>query len=169
MVKRCTKCGEVKELSEFSLRKLPSGKQGHVSQCKVCDRARYKVFMAANPHRQTRADVKQIKLRWERENPHKVREAKLRWAQANPEIRTKILARYRATKIKACPPWADKEAIVSKYREARRCTEETGIKYEVDHIIPLQGKYVSGLHVPDNLQVLTVAANRQKSNKFMEV
>lgn len=38
--------------------------------------------------------------------------------------------------------------------------------FEVDHIIPLSGKQVSGLHVPSNLQVLTIRANRQKGNKY---
>ena len=40
--------------------------------------------------------------------------------------------------------------------------------FEVDHIIPLNGRQVSGLHVPENLQVLTVRANRQKGAKFAE-
>jgi 5-methylcytosine-specific restriction endonuclease McrA len=45
-------------------------------------------------------------------------------------------------------------------------TKETGINYEVDHIIPLQGKLASGLHVYNNLQIITQSENRSKNNKY---
>lgn len=48
------------------------------------------------------------------------------------------------------------------YRRAKELTTETGIKHEVDHIIPLRGRNVSGLHIPINLQILTITENRQK-------
>lgn len=57
------------------------------------------------------------------------------------------------------PPWANKDKIIEIYRE---CPEG----YQVDHIIPLYGKNVSGLHVENNLQYLTSYENRVKANKF---
>ena len=76
-----------------------------------------------------------------------------------------VIARQTRVK-KATPIWADKDAIKQFYIEAQRLTTETGIKHEVDHIIPIQGKLVSGLHVPANLQILTEFENISKSNRF---
>lgn len=58
------------------------------------------------------------------------------------------------------PKWADVEAIRQFYMNKPK-------GYEVDHIIPLSGKTVSGLHVLENLQYLTIAENRSKNNKFI--
>lgn len=78
-------------------------------------------------------------------------------------------AKRRAQSIQATPKWADLKAIDAIYAEAARQTEETGIQHEVDHIVPLQGKTVCGLHVGWNLQILTQKANRSKSNKWLEI
>lgn len=64
------------------------------------------------------------------------------------------------------PPWADSEAMAALYAQAKRLTTETGIPHHVDHVIPLQGEYVSGLHVETNLQILTGAGNLRKKNRF---
>ena len=69
----------------------------------------------------------------------------------------------------ATPPWlteAHQEAIKDFYKESARLTQETGIAHHVDHIVPLRGKNVSGLHVPWNLQILTADENYIKNNKF---
>ncbi len=67
------------------------------------------------------------------------------------------------------PAWLtenDNIKILKFYEQAKLLEEQTGIKHHVDHIVPLQGKNVSGLHVPDNLQVLTAEDNKSKFNKF---
>lgn len=63
------------------------------------------------------------------------------------------------------PPWADGAAIRAIYAEARRLTAATGVPHEVDHVIPLLGARVSGLHVETNLQILTRDANKRKLNR----
>ena len=77
---------------------------------------------------------------------------------ADPVYRADTLAHNRRLQ-KCTPPWVDKRAIAVIYRECP-------VGHEVDHIIPIKGKIdgreVSGLHVPWNLQYLTTAANRRK-------
>ncbi|MBN8884175.1 MAG: HNH endonuclease [Rudaea sp.] len=75
-------------------------------------------------------------------------------------------AKRRAAKLNRCVAWADKDAIAAIYRKAASLTSRTGIPHEVDHIIPLQGKLVSGLHVETNLRVVTQRENRAKWNLF---
>lgn len=72
---------------------------------------------------------------------------------------------YRDAKARATPWWADLEAIERIYEQCRALTKKTRRKHEVDHIVPIRGKNVSGLHVSWNLQILTKKANRSKSNK----
>lgn len=62
-------------------------------------------------------------------------------------------ARY-ALKLKATPKWASKKAIRAIYAEAARLTKETGERHDVDHIVPLVGWTVCGLHVEYNLRIL---------------
>lgn len=79
-----------------------------------------------------------------------------------------IGAQRRAKKLQAMPKWADTKAIRQIYAECQRITRETGIKHEVDHIVPLNGVKVKGLHVAENLRVIPAKLNRKKSNHFDE-
>ena len=100
------------------------------------------------------------------------------WANKTPEQKEQYWLNYtinsrlngsivRAKKQNRYPAWADKEEIKKIYTQAVLMEKETGIKYHVDHIIPLNGENVSGLHVPDNLQIISGLANSQKGNKFI--
>ncbi len=67
------------------------------------------------------------------------------------------------------PTWLDEDDfwwINEVYELAALRTQATGIDWHVDHIVPLQGRKVCGLHVPWNLQVITASENSKKGNKF---
>ena len=101
-----------------------------------------------------------------RENKERLAGYNKQWYENNPEkIAQKGIIR-RTTIREQCPDWADREAINDIYLEARRLTKETGIQYHVDHIVPLKGEYISGLHVENNLQIITAQENRRKRNNF---
>lgn len=92
------------------------------------------------------------------------------WQRANadalrPYYAEKTRRRF-AARLRATPVWADKEAILTVYRECQRVSLETGIVHHVDHIVPLVSPLVCGLHVEYNLQVLSASENLTKSNKF---
>ena len=142
------------------------------------DRARSKRYRENNPEKR-----RESALRYARANTHKAQEryyanpepvrakAKL-WAQQNPErVRVNALAstnRRRARKLQATPQWADQSLIKAIYEARDRLQAETGCKFHVDHVVPLKGKTVCGLHVPDNLTLLPAEDNLSKGNSYSD-
>jgi hypothetical protein len=84
------------------------------------------------------------------------------WKQSNRSKCNSLQANRHATKLQRTVPWADKAAIAVIYRQAQQSNQT------VDHVIPLQGTKVSGLHCEDNLRVLPHSDNFGKCNKFDE-
>ena len=92
----------------------------------------------------------------------------LHYAKHSRYYRQKAVLRKGSVK-QATPPWLTKEhkkLISDLYLHAEDCFVTSGEQYQVDHIVPLKGKDVCGLHVPWNLQILPSDLNLKKSNRF---
>jgi hypothetical protein len=108
-------------------------------------------------------------LIWRNANPHAHRKSSANWKKNNAGHNSAIMAKRRADKLQRTPAWMTKEqlaAIDKLYKQAVWLTKITGVKWHVDHIVPLKGKNVSGLHIPDNLQVIPALENIKKGNRL---
>lgn len=122
------------------------------------------------------------KKKWRAANPDKLSEQNKRWAEKDPARRRmhnrKSYKRHYAQKPEYYAaktnkrrrgmkewPCSEIEKLMIKYRyqDARRLSKETGVKYHVDHIIPLAK---GGPHLPWNLQVITKDENLSKGSKI---
>jgi len=108
---------------------------------------------AAKAMREWRAKNKERELEIARES----RKKNLHIRMANNGIR-------RAISKQATPSWANKFFISEAYDLAKLRTNETGIKWEVDHIVPLKSNIVCGLHTYTNIRVITKKENLEKRN-----
>lgn len=84
----------------------------------------------------------------------------------NPDKALALVNKRKLQMLKRVPVWADLNAIREVYRQRREISELTGIPHSVDHIIPIQGRLVSGLHVHTNLRVIPTIENLSKNNRF---
>jgi hypothetical protein len=151
-MKLCKKCNETKPLSKFGENK--DSKDGFTHQCKSCKKMFDKAYYQRN---KAKKDAQNNK--WAEENRESSNKIKSRWKSNNKGAVNADYAKRRAAKKKATPMWYEKEAIKQFYIN---CPEG----HHVDHIVPLQGVNVRGLHILANLQYLTAEENLRKSNKF---
>ena len=105
--------------------------------------------------------------KWRENNPEKIATLRTAWKKANPGKVNALVVKRNTAKIHRTPPWASLDRVREIYVEAAYWNEiwpEDLV--HVDHIIPLQGKTISGLHVESNLQILRASENIKKSNSF---
>ena len=108
---------------------------------------------------------------WREKNPNdeNTKVCKKTYRLNNPHKVQAHCAKRRVSKINRIPKWTtekDLKAIQHIYGLAIDFSKAFNVKYHVDHIIPLQGKLVSGLHIPSNLQIIPAVDNIRKGNKF---
>ena len=99
----------------------------------------------------------------------KRREVKKLWIKNNLGLVLAYCAKRRAAKLQRTPSWLtefDKLKIQCYYQVASMRSRESGQNWHVDHIIPLQGENVCGLHVPNNLQIIPAIENMRKNNHY---
>lgn len=158
-MKCCTKCGEDKSLLDFG--KDKSKKSGYTSWCKSCMAGSARQRRSKNPDRS-----REIAKAYRERNLEKERARYTQYNKKNPEVRAYHSAKRRAATKNATPDWANLEAIKCMYALAAKLNKITGSNLEVDHIVPLQGENICGLHIPCNLQLLDKKLNVSKSNRF---
>lgn len=108
-------------------------------------------------------------LSWRLRNAGYVKEYGKKYRQENKELYNFHSQKRKIDLINRTPKWLDEEdlwMIEQAYDIAIKRSNATGIQWHVDHIIPLRGRYVSGLHVPTNLQVIPWYENQRKTNKY---
>ena len=161
-MKQCCTCGVKKPLSEFNKHK--NRKDGHQTSCKPCNKISTRSHYNENKEQYS----KNKKIYYIENKESSLANAKLHY-QNNKEMYFAKDAKRRATKLQRTPKWI-KDVFVDEikiiYKRAQIIKAFTGEVWHVDHIVPLQGKNVSGLHVPWNLQLLPASENLSKGNRF---
>ena len=174
-MKACTVCGVEKPVSDFEPQRR---------QCLCCRRNRMKVTRAEYYAKNKAAALENVK-QWRQENPERkqalrkaeyernaqvAREATRKYRQDNPAKVNAWSRKHQLSKQRRTPVWLspdDHWMIEQAYELAQLRTKIFGFDWQVDHKIPLQGRLVSGLHVPHNLQVIPAKTNRSKSNRYV--
>lgn len=161
----CIDCKQEKELQKRSSKSIR-----YYSWCTDCNRERNKKYYEANKERAKINGKRWLEKNREKVNAvsrqsyakHKDRHMKnvYDWRKRNKEEYQAYVNFRRRRLREATPPWADLEEIKNVYLEAQY------FGMHVDHIIPLQGKNVCGLHVWDNLQLLSAVENIKKGNRY---
>ena len=112
---------------------------------------------------------REINAKWREENREQHNAISRVWNSNNKDKKAAYQAKRRAAQLLRTPKWLSADdwfVIEEAYNLAQLRTQHFGFPWHVDHIIPLQGKFVSGLHVPNNLQVIPGEENSEKSNKY---
>lgn len=176
-MKTCTICKETLSDTDFYPEKRT--KNGLMARCKKCESIRSKEktlrrkdlqYTKAKEWRDNNKDVMyNLSLTWRKQNPKKTAAYFVDYRNRNRGLVNERWARREALKRSATPSWLTEDDIwmmAEIYDLSSLRTDTTGIAWNVDHIIPLQGKTVSGLHVPWNLRIITARENRAKSNRI---
>jgi hypothetical protein len=179
-LKSCAKCKVKRQLFDFA--KDANRKDGLQPYCKACNRAyrQAKRVEIAAYREASRVEHRERNAAWRKANPdrvkagnaksyHENKDANIKrvraWQQANPDKHCEIQVRRYASIKSSQPAWANREAIARVYKTAAEM-RKSGSDVHVDHIVPLRSKFVCGLHVPANLQIIDCRENVIKNNRL---
>lgn len=177
-MKHCPKCNQEKPFEAFYA--SSTHKSGYASWCKECESERNRLkskkyrdsrLAKSKQWRDENKDKQEIATKtWRENNPDRTAAMYRDWAERN---RDKVNAKWmkrEASKKNRTPAWlteSDWLQIQCRYQVAAMYNREGLERWDVDHTIPLYGKKVSGLHVPNNLRVIKSDENKRKANKYV--
>jgi hypothetical protein len=177
LAKICSKCGVEYALEAFS--RSRASKDGRRSECKSCFAEYYRKYYEENSEKEraaqrkyyeeNRESVAAAQRKYYAENRERETLRASAWKKANPHVCNAIRAKRRAAKLRQTPAWVtatENEEIKKLYQLAGNLSASTGVPHHVDHIRPLQGRKIAGLHCLLNLQVISATQNLKKTNRF---
>src|SRR5579863_3259322 len=157
-MKYCSKCDTIKPLHEFNKRSEGPWYRSHCKKCcskQLCEKAK----LGRNRRKpKPSPEVKREQLR--------LASARYNAKSSSKPKHAAHEAMRRCAKLQRTPKWLteyQREGIALYYEVAAALTISFGQQMDVDHIVPLRGVLVSGLHVPWNLQIMARPANNKKS------
>jgi len=162
--RRCKICAIAASKKSYEL-----NKKNILEKNKTVDVKEHKNALRRENYKQNSTKILDRNHVWKNENKEKVALCLSNWQKNNPGKINAIIARRKAAKLQRTPKWLtdfDKLKIKCIYSIAAMLTRENNEPWHVDHIIPLQGKTVSGLHVPSNLRPMREIENKTKSNIY---
>ena len=176
-MKRCTKCGEVKPLSEFG--KDKSGRDGISSWCKKCNCEHVLKWQSANREKvnqrnrkwrsSNRKKMSELVRKWVVTHSDRMNELSRKWSAANPEKRALLESARRARKNGNGGKVTAKEWQVLKEKYNYTCLQcghrEPKIKLTLDHVMPLK---LGGRNDIGNAQPLCRSCNSRKSTRHID-
>lgn len=166
--KTCTSCKEVKPLEFFSIYTTGPKADRPRSSCKACMVQKSMAWAKANPEKSKARDAlyyarNKISI-LSKVDRNRKREYDKNYKASNPNVIRAQASRRRASKNNATPVWANKSAIDLFFLKIKELEQRWDVELHGDHIVPLKSKYVCGLHVEYNLQILSAEDNLRKHN-----
>jgi hypothetical protein len=191
-MKKCLVCDQEKPLNEFY--KRTDSPDGYRNDCKECrKRSSLKNFYANSENKNAKnmeaywkrkektpnlwagvyAKRRDKSLQQSKDyyavNAETIKSRQRLWSKTNRGLANALSKRYKLKKINATPSWLNESQLLlikCKYQVAAMLNVHGVEPWHVDHIIPIRGKNVCGLHVPWNLQVIPAKDNLSKGNRI---
>jgi hypothetical protein len=142
-------------------------KRGHISKrllstgvCLECSKISCSNFYVENK------EYNRIRRNnWRKNNKEHSNKKNIEWKKNNKHKVNAVNGKRRASKIQRTPSWSNYNDVKMWY-EVAEVLSRSGVKFHVDHVVPLLGKTVSGFHVENNMQVIPSYLNVSKNNQW---